>query len=375
MLNPYIKRGAVAGLMVVMAQSAYAGTVSNGNKVNVTLGGYVDRAVLWADDGKSSRAFVVDNENLSSRFFIAGEGKVNERLTTGMYMEFNFSDNSSSTVTLDDANAGNGGVGGSNVGATTFAQRHMDAYIKDAVFGKLSIGQGGSASDGVSEVDKSGTGIVAYSGIADMAASIKYRTAAGGYGPGIGATSSNMDGLGLTDRVRYDTPSIGGFGLATSYVSGGAADVSANFSGKFASVDIGAALGYWNSSGTSTSDEGGIAGSVSMKHDSGISLTLAGGKLMQKAVTRDDPTYGYGKLAYTVGLNSFGDTSFGVDYGIYNDVAQNRDEMTTFGVQIVQELSETGTSLYIGYRNHALDRPGTSAGDVDAVMTGINVAF
>ena len=49
--------------------------------------------------------------------------------------------------------------------------------------------------------------------------------------------------------------------------------------------------------------------------------------------------------------------------------------MTTFGVQIVQELSETGTSLYIGYRNHALDRPGTSAGDVDAVMTGINVAF
>jgi hypothetical protein len=121
-------------------------------------------------------------------------------------MEFNFSDNSSSTVTLDDANAGNGGVAGSNVGATTFAQRHMDAYIKDAVFGKLSIGQGGSASDGVSEVDKSGTGIVAYSSIADMAASMKYRTAAGGYVTSIGATSSNMDGLGLTDRVRYDTP-------------------------------------------------------------------------------------------------------------------------------------------------------------------------
>lgn len=251
----------------------------------------------------------------------------------------------------------------------------MDTYISDTVFGKLSLGQGASASDGVAEVDKSGTGIVAYSGIADMAASIKYRTAAGGYGPGIGATSSNMDGLGLTDRVRYDTPAIGGFGLATSFVSGGAGDVAATFAGKFASVDVGAALGYWENSGISTSDKSGVAGSVSMKHDSGISLTLAGGKTMQKAATRDDPTFGYGKLAYTVGLNSFGDTSFGVDYGVYNDVAQNNDEMTTFGLQVVQELSETGTSLYIGYRNHALDRPGTSFDDVTAVMTGINVAF
>ncbi|MEX0694347.1 MAG: hypothetical protein WD075_07890 [Rhodospirillales bacterium] len=375
MLNPYLKKGAVAGLMVVMAQSASAGTVSNSNKVDVTLGGYVNRALLWGDDGESSRAFVVDNENLSSRFFIAGEGKVNERLTAGVYMEFDFRDNSSSTVTLDDANAGDGGVGGSNVGATTFSQRHMDTYISDAVFGKLSLGQGASASDGVAEVDKSGTGIVAYSGIADMAAAMKYRTDAGGFGPAIGSTSSNMDGLGLTDRVRYDTPAIGGFGLATSYVSGGAADVSVTFGGKFASVDVGAALGYWNNNSISTSDDGGMAGSVSMKHDSGISLTLAGGKTMQKATNRDDPTFGYGKLAYTVGLTSLGDTSFGVDYGVYNDVAQNSDEMITFGLQVVQDLAATGTSLYIGYRNHELDRPGSNFNDVDAVMTGINVAF
>ena len=375
MSNPYLKKGIAAGVLIALSGTAHAGTVSNSNGMSVTLGGYIDRAVLYADDGKDSTAAVVDNENLSSRFFITGEGKVNEALTAGFKMEFDFRDNSSSSMTIDDANAGNSGAGDSGFGATTFSQRHMDAYFSHATLGKFSIGQGASASDGIAETDMSGTGIVAYSGVADMAASVKFRTAAGGYGPSIGTVSSNMDGLGLDDRVRYDTPSFGGFGVATSFVSGGAGDVSVNFSGTVGGVDVGAAAGYWNNSSLSTTDDGGYAASVSAKHDSGVSLTLAGGKTLKKATGRDDASFMYGKLAYTVGLTSVGDTSFGIDYGVYEDVAQNNDEMTTFGLQVVQSLADVGTEVYLGYRNHELDRTGTSYDDIMAVMAGVNVAF
>ena len=348
MSNPYLRKGIAAGVLIALSGTAHAGTISNGNNASVTIGGYVDRALWYADDGKDSTTAVVDNENLSSRFFIAGESKVNEALTAGFLMEFDFRDNSSSSVTIDDANAGNGGVGTGGVGATTFSQRHMDAYFSHVTLGKLSIGQGASASDGAAEVDMSGTGIVAYSGIADMAAGVKFRTAAGGYGPAIGTVSSNMDGLSLDDRIRYDTPSFAGFGLATSYISGGAGDVGVNFSGKFGGVDVGAAVAYFNNSATNTTDDGGYVGSVSAKHDSGISLTVASGKTLKKASGTDDPTFVYGKLAYTAGLTSLGDTSFGVDYG---------------------------TEVYLGYRNHELDRTGTSYDDIMAVMAGVNVAF
>jgi len=375
MSYPYLKKGIVAGILVAMSGTAHAGTISNSNKMSVTMGGYVDRAILYGDDGSASRAYVVDNENLSSRFFIAGEGKVNERLTAGFLMEFDFRDNSSSTVTLDDATAGNGGVGGGNVGATTFSERHMDAYLSDSTLGKFSIGQGATASDGSAEVDKSGTSIVAYSGIADMAAAFKFRTAAGGFGPSIGTVSSNMDGLGLTDRVRYDTPAMGGFGLAVSSTSAGSADIGGAFSGKFSSVDVGAAIAYYNTGSTSTTDKDGVTASLSAKHDSGISLTLAGGKIFKVATGTKDAKYMYGKLAYTTALTSFGDTSFGVDYGVYEDIAQNGDEMTTIGLQAVQAIAATGTEVYLGYRNHELDRTGTSFDDIMAVMAGINVAF
>ncbi len=376
MSNPYLKTGIAAGVLIALGGTAHAGTVSNSNGMSVTLGGYVDRAVLYADDGKDSTAAVVDNENLSSRFFIVGEGKVNEALTAGFKMEFDFRDNSSSSVTIDDSNSnGNAGVGENGVGATSFSQRHMDAYFSHATLGKFSIGQGASASDGIAETDMSGTGIVAYSGVADMAAAVKFRPSSTTYGPAIGDVSSNMDGLGLDDRIRYDTPTFGGFGLATSFVSGGAGDVSVNFSGKFGGIDVGAAAGYWNNSSLSTTDDGGYAGSVSAKHDSGVSLTLAGGKTQKKATGRDDASFMYGKLAYTVGLTSVGDTSFGVDYGVYKDVAQNNDEMTTFGLQVVQSLADVGTEVYLGYRNHELDRTGTSYDDIMAVMAGVNVAF
>ncbi len=45
----------------------------------------------------------------------------------------------------------------------------IDMFLKDKRYGKLFIGQGHTASDGSSEVDLSGTSIIGYSALSDMA--------------------------------------------------------------------------------------------------------------------------------------------------------------------------------------------------------------
>lgn len=381
MRNPCVKLGLTAAMAVAMAPMAHAGNVSNGNKQAVTLGGYVDKAMLWADDGTNSRFMVVDNENLSTRFFISGEGKVNEMVSMGFYFENEIRGNSSADVSLDDGSAGarakgGSGAGDSGVGSTTFTERSAEVFMKHEKFGKITLGVGAMASDGSAEADTSGTGIIAYSGVSDMGGSIKFRRSNGTYGPTVGTVSSNMDGLSRDDRVRYDTPTFGGFGLAVSAASGGNADIGGTFSGKFASVAISAAAAYWNQAGTSTTTDHGLSGSISAKHDSGIGLTFATAKTnLKSGNTNPDPTFYYGKLSYSVGLMSLGETSFSVDYGKYDDVAQRSDEMKSIGVAIVQDVASAGASLYVAYRNNALDRTGTSFEDVNIVMAGASVAF
>jgi hypothetical protein len=50
-----------------------------------------------------------------------------------------------------------------------FQKRHVDLWVDTPAFGKFSLGYGSTASDGTSEMDLSGTGVIGYSSIADMA--------------------------------------------------------------------------------------------------------------------------------------------------------------------------------------------------------------
>ncbi len=135
------------------------------------------------------------------------------------------------------------------------------------------------------------------------------------------------------------------------------------------------AIAYFNQAGISTDANNGISGSLSMLHDSGVSLTFATGTKDLKAQNRKDQQFMYGKIGYAVGLNALGPTRFSVDYGKYDDIAQDNDTMTSFGVQAVQDIDDVGASLYAGYRHYALDRTGSSFDDIYAVMTGARISF
>ncbi len=236
--------------------------VKSGNdKVSLKIKGQINRAFMVVDDGEQSEAFHVDNDFSSTRFDIIAEAKPKKDLKVGGHIEMELQSNASNKVTIDQNKPASG---------TSFAERIVEVYLDSKEFGRLTLGQGKTASDGTSEVDLSGTGVIALSKIQELAGDIEFRedNAGAASGPTIDAVFSNMDGLSREDRIRYDTPKFHGFQVSTSHADGGEFDLALRHSGSFDGVKTKAAIAYANSS--SVDDRKQVNGSVSVLFPIGL---------------------------------------------------------------------------------------------------------
>lgn len=344
-----------------------------GDKVSIKVYGHANRAFLAADDGDSSDYYFVDNDNSSTRVGILGEAKINEDLTLGSRFEFEYQSNPSNVVNQDDKNPD----------GTSFDDRWIDAQLTSKRFGKLYIGKGDTASNGTSEVDLSGTSVVGYSSIGDMAGGILFYddNSDSRSGTDVGDAFSNFDGLSRRNRVRYDSPTFWGFKLSGSLLSDGG-DVALNYAAKWGEDwTFAGALAYADPQAVDRDVDHQYNGSASILHSSGLNLTVAGGLQDLDESGRDDPTFYYAKVGYRADLFKFGETRFSVDYTRNDDYDLDNDEANSFGAQIVQDFPKWGSEYYIGYRWHELDRDVDADGnlvdydDIQAVMTGVRVKF
>lgn len=351
--------------------SAPSGVVqSKGDKVSVKLYGQVNRALLYSNDGNSSDYYFVDNDNSSSRIGLLGAAKVNDDATMGTWMEFEYQSNPSNLVNQIDKNS---------VGGTGFTDRHIDAYVKSQKYGKLSLGKGDTASNSTSEVDLSGTSVIGYSSVSDMAGGILFydNNTDSLSVTNVGDVFSNFDGLSRDDRIRYDSPTFLGFMASASALSGDGGDLTLRYNAKFDNFKLAAAAACANpnNEGSLADVDNQYSGSASVLHSSGLNLTLAGGQRDYDLSGRDDSTFYYAKLGFRKHFLSLGESRFSIDYATNNDVAQNKDEAESFGFQFVQDFYKWGTECYLGYRNYDLDRSGTDFNDISAVMSGVRVKF
>ncbi|MBT7747378.1 MAG: hypothetical protein HN725_18975 [Alphaproteobacteria bacterium] len=94
-----------------------------------------------------------------------------------------------------------------------------------------------------------------------------------------------------------------------------------------------------------------------------------------KSAARNDPGFQYLKLGYMASWTKLGKTAFAVDYGQYDDVAQNSDEADAWALMLVQNFTDWGTEVYGVYRNYGLKRSGSNLDDIDAVLMGARVKF
>ena len=330
-------------------KDGYGRKVTNSNKNQVIFYGIATRALLYVDDGDRHQLLNVDGGVENTRVGWIATGKVNENVTVIGHVEMNTQlSNRVSSVNLN---------GTEGADETEWGTRIQEVAVDHKKFGKLSLGQGNTASTDRVVIDLSGTALANGNNPADMAGGIHFfnqtartRTVT------IGDVFDKIDGIDKDDRVRYDLPEFGGFNLGFSHTGGGAWDVGAGYAAEVGSLTMEAAAFYAQVAGTSDTQKDMWGGSGSIKHKSGLSLTVAGAVRNQKFSGVDNAHYLWGKVGYSAGLSKLGKTHFGVSYGEYKNFSQNGDRATSMGLGIVQDFASIGSHIWLLVRNHELSQ-------------------
>lgn len=335
---------------------------SGSARAKLTLFGQVNRALLRVGDGTDTGVFFVDNDNSSTRLGLAGHAAATREITIGSTIVFEIQSDSSRSVTLPNTSG--------SLGSATFSDRRLEVFGRHARLGTVWLGQGHTASDGAAETDLTRTKVVTSSDLPDLAGGVRF----GGGGPRIRDVYTNMDGLGRDDRIRYDSPVFEGFQGSGSYLTGGDYDLAVRFRGTVSGLDVAGAAALADAGATTSNDLEQYAVSASASMDNGFSGAIAIGTRTITGTIRS-PAFFYGKVAYETSLVEYGTTSFAADYGRATDVAATADVFTAFGVYAVQRVDRAATDVYLGIRNHSLERTGSTFSDILAVMFGARVKF
>ena len=347
-------------------------TFALGGEENVELqiSGQVSRALLFSDDGSEQEIFHVDNSNSSTRIAFEGTARPSEELTVGGVFDVEFESNPASDVNQNTENE--------PIANPRFAERKLEIYFEHDTWGTLWLGQGDTASDDSSEVDLSETDLILQSDIDDIGGDFLFRNATTGAlsGVEVGDVVSNLDGLGRSDRVRYDTPEFKGLTLSLGIAQGGENDVALAYEGEHGMMEIEAAIAYANLDSASASRDHRANGSISLLHgESGLSATFAAGRDSLTAGARDHPTFYYAKFGLQRDWFPVGLTALAVEYSRMHDEDRNGDEFRSWGGGAVQGLDSWSTDLFAGVRNYKLDRIGAAFEEITLAMIGARFKF
>ncbi len=378
--------------------SAAGNTVVNGkSQVKIAITGQLSRVVSIVDDGNTTNIHHTSQAFSGNRVRFIGTAKAWENLTIGTRIEFQFNNRTSNESGNFTAGSSKDEDQGDDTG--------IDPRYQDITFagrwGKIYVGKGDSASNGTSEVDLSGTIIAINPSVADMgfggsffiveSATVLGVTIfplpalglpqdpnlnGGIVGPRASTVFTSFDGLSRTQRVRYDTPTFGGFKVSVGLNQGPIGDAALRYSGSFAGTKVSAAIAWSDKSSTSATIGTQINGSGSILHSSGLSATVAGGTQDFDGVGRSDPSYIYFKLGFKAKLVDAGTTNFFVAYQNTDDLATEGDDATYWGFGVVQILKDYATELYATFSVADLDDASPdSYDDLTTGLVGARVKF
>lgn len=337
----------------------------------VEIYGQINKGVLYFDDGVEPLTFaIVDNANSSSRAGFRGLATLNDDWTVGGNYEFEW--NPYSTNNVNQLNIG-------EFDWDTWLLRKAELYFTSETIGKFWFGQGSMASDGTAEVDYSGTTVIGYSAVADLAGGPLFRLDDGTLsGVAVKDAFSNFDGVGRKLRARYDTPSWEGFSFSTSLGTQVVPtitevpvwDVAARYENEFGDFKVGGAVAF----SVPGEDQSIIDGSFSALHvPTGISLTVAGAVENNPSAT--DGHYIYGKLGYQADLFDWGASAISIDAYFGEDIAADGSDSHSIGAQFVQNIDYLQTEVYLGARTYDYNEDVATFDEGFAVLSGARLKF
>ena len=373
-------------------------------KVSLTISGHISQELLFWDDGIRDDMYVTGNNASNSRWRMAGSAKISPEWSAGFLYEFQFYASNNASVNQGNAgdDAGNAGLGiVPNTGQTLL--REANVWIEHSRLGRVTIGQGNTASTNSMLVDLSGKSMGSSNYIALHAGGMVLNNGAA-YGTATWAhfISGRTDWLnGRHEAIQYRTPTIAGFTLGASVGEDNFWDVALRYAGEFNGIRIAGAVSYavlseYNGpipDGTGT----GAAildcvdncekkvkqwtGSLSIRHmPTGLFFTGAAGTRDIDDQDASGPAgnfsadFWYASAGIARNFFGIGDTVLFGEYGVYSGAGIERyagtagADMEHWGVGITQHVDAAALELYVTYKNLSLS--GIGAGAPAAIPAG-----
>jgi hypothetical protein len=336
--------------------------------MKLVVNGHMNRAIMVSDNGTTSGISHVTNSFSQTRVRWIGTGKVNADLTAMTYIEVGHSTQNSSGQNLgsdgDDANA-------------VFANRFAELRLSSKSMGTIYLGQGATATDGVSEADLSGTGIISLNGAGNLIGGGE-TWQSNGAGAGLGTVAdkfNSLDGNGRQGRLRWDTPKFSGMNVSIDHGNNDEWGVALRYGAKIGGMSVKAAIAH-----TDQTVNGGIDilhGSASILFPMGLSLTVGAAEQDDEdGGANDTEEWRYAKVGYKFKGSSMGQTRLFADFSQNEDRATAGETSEYFGMGIVQIVEPLGMEVYGLYRNFSLDSAaGADPDDISVLVGGVRVSF
>jgi hypothetical protein len=342
-------------------------SVSRSKKtMKLTVSGHLNRMVQLVDNGVNSEVRHTTNQQSRSRVRWVGTGKLTDDISVKTLIEFGNADAISSGQSVQAAEV-NGG---------TFDTRHIDLQLTSKSMGKLYLGHGSDAADAsMGSTDLSGT-LVALSGGGDEDLTFggeNFVNAAGTVILRSGAASDEYDGT-REDRIRYDTPSFGGFKGMISHANDDTVAFGMRYGGSFSGLKVKAHVSRINNEANAQRDVTSAA--VGILLPMGLSVQVAAGERDLDTTGREDPTMMFYRVGYRFKGSEMGETRLAISYSENEDLALDGDKLQTTSVAIVQIIEPLGSELFASYNNVDLERTGVvGIEDIDVFSVGMRVKF
>jgi hypothetical protein len=283
--------------------------------------------------------------------------------------------------------------------------------------GRITVGQVSNATDGIAEIDLSGSAAASGSSVEAWNESFFLRDKNTGELIILNGSTltgivwdlyrGNLDG-GVGNFVRYDSPVYAGFIASWAWGEDDDWDAALRYAGQFGGFEIAAGIGYHEGEIVDTDNFGAATpgggsgliphrewvGSGSILHTgTGLFATIAAGSREWSNPVLSGEDYVYAKSGIFQKFNDLGKTSIYGEYYHIWDVGvepafslggDEEEAASMWGAGIVQHLDAAAMEVYVAYRHYWADDltdvsffPDVTdhSIEMDTVMSGARIQF
>ena len=390
MSHSKLKVGSVLGGAALVALGvAFAGQATAGearvmknskDQVSLKVTGQFSTEMHMVDDGFSTRVRHQDANYSSSRFRFLADSKVNANLKVRGVAEIAMNDArnapSNARATFNSGRSGN-----------DLQTRKTEVIFTHNQMGRVYIGAGSAGADGVMNINTHGvySSLPGFMGL--IASSHQFKEDKDTLsGASVGGQFADLDFNSRQQRVRYDTPAVGGFMLTMSHSDRQTVEAAIRFSGKMFDSKVKAGIGTAQMSGEGEAFDEMYGAQVSMAHKSGLGFTMGCG--FQKRAAKVTSSAGIQETdndrsgCHTQGhlkrkFNSLGASTIVVEYDRKANMQSHGDVATGVGVNFHQKIDAAALEVWVKYSNYDLEREVGSASveDIDIISLGTRMKF